>query len=64
MEPDYSPHAVALAAYLLKVIVCVLLATLETMIAKMRVFRVPNLLGIALMLACWAHYCCSSSGGM
>jgi formate hydrogenlyase subunit 4 len=28
----------------------VLLAMLETSIAKMRVFRIPNLLGIALML--------------
>ena len=44
-------HMVALAAYLLKVtIASLLLATLETVIAKMRVFRVPNLLGIALML--------------
>jgi formate hydrogenlyase subunit 4 len=44
-------HAISLAAYLLKVIVAgLLLATLETVIAKMRVFRVPNLLGIALML--------------
>jgi formate hydrogenlyase subunit 4 len=44
-------YGVALAAYLLKVIVAsLLLATLETAIAKMRVFRVPNLLGIALML--------------
>jgi formate hydrogenlyase subunit 4 len=44
-------HALSLAAYLLKVIAAaLLLATLETVIAKMRVFRVPNLLGIALML--------------
>jgi formate hydrogenlyase subunit 4 len=44
-------HAISLAAYLLKVIVAsLLLATLETVIAKMRVFRVPNLLGVALML--------------
>ena len=44
-------HAAALAAYLAKLAVaCVLLATLETSIAKMRVFRIPNLLGIALML--------------
>jgi formate hydrogenlyase subunit 4 len=44
-------HAVALVAYLLKMVVgCVLLATLETTIAKMRVFRVPDFLGIALML--------------
>ena len=44
-------HAAALVAYLAKLaIACVLLATLETSIAKMRVFRIPNLLGIALML--------------
>lgn len=43
--------ALSLAAYLLKVTAAaLLLATLETAIAKMRVFRVPNLLGIALML--------------
>jgi formate hydrogenlyase subunit 4 len=46
-----AAHAGALAAYMLKLSVAsVLLATLETSIAKMRVFRVPNLLGIALML--------------
>jgi formate hydrogenlyase subunit 4 len=44
-------YAGALAAYLFKVMVAsILLATVETSIAKMRVFRVPNLLGIALML--------------
>jgi len=44
-------HALSLSVYLLKVIAAaLLLATLETVIAKMRVFRVPNLLGIALML--------------
>jgi len=44
-------HASALVAYLLKVgIASLLLATLETSIAKMRVFQIPNLLGIALML--------------
>jgi formate hydrogenlyase subunit 4 len=32
------------------IVASLLLATLETVIAKMRVFRVPNLLGIALML--------------
>ncbi len=41
----------ALAAFGLKIgIASLLLATFETSIAKMRVFRVPNLLGIALML--------------
>lgn len=44
-------HALSLAAYLAKAVAAaLLLATLETVIAKMRVFRVPNLLGIALML--------------
>ena len=47
----FPAHATSLAIYLLKVMVAsLLLATLETVIAKMRVFRVPNLLGIALML--------------
>jgi formate hydrogenlyase subunit 4 len=41
----------ALAAYLAKLAVAgLLLAAMETAIAKMRVFRIPNLLGIALML--------------
>jgi formate hydrogenlyase subunit 4 len=41
----------ALAAYGVKVAAaCLALAGLETSIAKMRVFRAPNLLGIALML--------------
>ena len=40
----------------------VLLAVFETAIAKMRVFRVPEFLGAALMLACSAHCCCSSRG--
>ena len=44
-------HAVAIIAYGLKLTVASgLLAMLEMSIAKMRVFRVPNLLGIALML--------------
>ena len=47
----FTAHVASLAAYLLKVLVAaLLLAMLETVIAKMRVFRVPNLLGIALML--------------
>ena len=58
-------HAVALAAYLLKVIgASLLLATLETAIAKMRVFRVPNLLGIALMLGLLGTLLLFVSGGM
>ena len=47
----FLAHALSLAVYLAKVTAAaLLLATLETVIAKMRVFRVPNLLGIALML--------------
>lgn len=58
-------HMVALAAYLLKVIVAsLLLAMLETVIAKMRVFRVPNLLGIALMLGLLGTLLLFVSGGM
>lgn len=42
---------VAVLAYLAKLgIACVLLAIFEMATAKMRLFRVPNLLGIALML--------------
>ena len=60
-----SKHAISLAAYLAKVIVAsLLLATLETAIAKMRVFRVPNLLGIALMLGLLGTLLLFISGGM
>ncbi len=46
-----AAHAVALAAYLGKLLLGgVLLAMFETSIAKMRVFRVPEFLGVALML--------------
>jgi formate hydrogenlyase subunit 4 len=58
-------HAIAIVAYLLKVIgASLLLATLETAIAKMRVFRVPNLLGIALMLGLLGTLLLFVSGGM
>jgi formate hydrogenlyase subunit 4 len=54
MAPDGAglpAYALGLAAYLAKLFVAGLaLATFETSIAKMRVFRVPNFLGIALML--------------
>jgi len=44
-------YAIGLAAYVLKLALLALLLTLfETAIAKMRVFRVPEFLGIALML--------------
>jgi formate hydrogenlyase subunit 4 len=45
-------HAVGAAAYIGKLATCgVLLAVFETSIAKMRVFRIPEFLGAALMLA-------------
>ena len=45
-------YVVGLIAYLLKLIVAgVLLGVFEMSIAKMRIFRVPNFLGAALMLA-------------
>ena len=47
----FLAYAAALGGYGMKlVIACILLATFEMSIAKMRVFRVPSLLGIALML--------------
>jgi formate hydrogenlyase subunit 4 len=58
-------QGVALLAYLAKVtIACVLLATFEMTTAKMRVFRVPNLLGIALMLGLLGTLLLFVSGGM
>ncbi len=50
---EASPRAIAIgiASYLAKLAVGgVLLAVFETAIAKMRVFRVPEFLGAALML--------------
>ncbi len=44
-------YAIGLASYAAKLVVAgALLGTFETAIAKMRVFRVPGLLGVALML--------------
>ena len=51
--PGAAPSALALGllAYLIKLIIgAALLAVFETAIAKMRVFRVPNFIGAALML--------------
>ncbi len=46
-----AAYAVGVAAYLVKLLACgFLLAFLETTVAKMRVFRVPEFLGAALML--------------
>ena len=48
---DLSGYALGLAAYALKLAALgAALAVLETAIAKMRVFRVPQFLGAALML--------------
>jgi len=47
-----AAYAIGVAAYLVKLAIGgVLLAMFETAIAKMRVFRVPDFLGAALMLA-------------
>jgi formate hydrogenlyase subunit 4 len=46
-----TDYAIGFAAYAIKLAVGgVLLGVFESAIAKMRVFRVPNLLGAALML--------------
>jgi formate hydrogenlyase subunit 4 len=48
---DLAAYATGAAAYLVKLFVGgFLLVLFETSIAKMRVFRVPDFLGIALML--------------
>ena len=47
-----AAYAIGVAAYLVKLAIGgFLLAMFETAIAKMRVFRVPDFLGAALMLA-------------
>ena len=44
-------YAAGMGFYAVKILAgCVLLAFFETAVAKMRVFRVPNFLGAALML--------------
>jgi len=60
-----AAYAIGLAAYLLKLAVgAVLLAVFETSIAKMRVFRVPQFLGAALMLGLLATLLRFVSGSM
>lgn len=55
----------AVLAYLVKLAIgCVLLAIFEMATAKMRLFRVPNLLGIALMLGLLGTLLLFVSGGM
>jgi len=50
-DSDYSAVIVGVVSYLIKLLVGgFLLVLFETSIAKMRVFRVPDFLGIALML--------------
>lgn len=51
VQAPLAADALSLLAYLAKVTAaCLLLAVFEMATAKMRLFRVPNLLGIALML--------------
>lgn len=51
-DASFAAYGVAVLLYLIKLSVGgVVLAVFETSIAKMRVFRVPNFVGIALMLA-------------
>jgi formate hydrogenlyase subunit 4 len=51
-DASFAGYVVAVLLYLIKLGVGgVVLAVFETSIAKMRVFRVPNFVGIALMLA-------------
>jgi formate hydrogenlyase subunit 4 len=58
-------YAIGLAAWLLKLAVAgVLLGVFEMSIAKMRVFRVPNFLGAALMLGLLGVLLLFVSGGM
>jgi len=58
-------HAGALVAYMLKLTVAsLLLATFEMSVAKMRIFRVSDLLGIALMLGLLGTLLLFVSGGM
>jgi formate hydrogenlyase subunit 4 len=60
-----SAEAGALGAYLVKVLVgCLLLAIFEVSIAKMRLFRVPSLLGIGLMLGLLGTLLLFVSGGL
>lgn len=62
---DLEAHAIGAASYVLKLgIGAVLLALFETSIAKMRVFRVPNLLGAALMLGLLATLLLFVSGAI
>jgi formate hydrogenlyase subunit 4 len=58
-------YAIGLVAYLIKLTVGgVLLGVFEMSIAKMRVFRVPNFLGVALMLGLLGVLLLFVSGGM
>lgn len=62
---DLAAYATGAATYVLKLGVgAALLALFETSIAKMRVFRVPNLLGAALMLGLLATLLLFVSGAL
>lgn len=51
VDAGFSAHLVGVAAYVGKLAAAgILLALFETTVAKMRVFRVPDFLGVALML--------------
>lgn len=51
-EPDAASLAIALVLYILKIgFLCVLLALVETSMAKLRLFRVPDFLSAAFALA-------------
>jgi formate hydrogenlyase subunit 4 len=61
----WTAYAIGVAAYLAKLAVgCILLAIFEISIAKMRVFRVPQFLGAALMLGLLATLLRFVSGGL
>ena len=58
-------HLIGIAAYVGKLGVAgFLLAVFETMIAKMRVFRVPDFLGAALMLGSLGALLLFVAGGL
>jgi formate hydrogenlyase subunit 4 len=60
-----SPHLIGLAAYAGKLTAAgALLALFETTVAKMRVFRVPDFIGVALMLGLLATLLRFMSGSL
>jgi formate hydrogenlyase subunit 4 len=64
-QSDARELAIGAATYLAKLAVCAAaLALFETSIAKLRVFRAPDFIGAALMLALLAVLLRFVSGGM